>query len=76
MTLQQAEIKLKEKYPQKKIIAGGDYDEDHYVIEAVDTDKDPSDQVDPYFGVDKKTGEISNFMPDDLEKFINCLYSK
>lgn len=73
MTSEQAVLLFKEKNPNLKFRKIGDYDDKHFVIEATKSFED-SMEVDPYYSVDKKTGEIAPFSPaEDLEKFISIM---
>lgn len=73
MTIKEALNIFSKKYPDKKIVASGNYDNDWFLIEAIDP-SGGDDQIDPYYGVSKKDGSVSNYCPDDLEKMIDCLY--
>lgn len=66
---EQAEKLLGDKYPKLIITKIVDYDDDHYVIEAVKSLEEPDYNL-PYYGVDKNTGEITSFSPgEDLDYF-------
>lgn len=66
MTREDAGKLVQKKYPKRRIGAIGDEGE-HFIVTAVDPKNE--DEIDPYFAVDKKTGEITNYMPEDLIEF-------
>ncbi len=66
-------FKLKYSYVIEDII---DYDSDWYIF-AVIKDKNNIDFNDPYYALNKSTGEIVNFSPaDDMLKFVKALRTK
>lgn len=68
MTIEEAQKQLEQKYPNLTVVRGVDYDKEHYVFSAPASDE----ELDPFYGVDKKTGEITHFSPeDDLEHFLD-----
>ena len=71
ITLEQAKELLIKKYPKLQITKAVDYDDEHYVIEAVE-DLEKTDYNSPYYGVDKNTGEVTSFSPGaDLDYFFD-----
>lgn len=70
MTLEEAKKIIKLKYPKRKIGAVGDEGE-HFIVEAAD----PSiaDEIDPYFAVEKKTGKITYYVPEDIIEFADMM---
>ena len=73
MTINNAKNLFMRKNPDLTVTDIFDYDDDHFVLVAV---KDPSrnDWIDPYYYVDKKTGETGAFcIGDDFEKFANLM---
>lgn len=49
-----------------------DWDDKHYVVVAMPNDG--KDYFDPYYGLDKITGEITTFSPgSNLEKFLDLM---
>ena len=64
--------RFRQKYPNLRVLSIVDYDQNHYVVEAVDK-KNKVDYNDPFYGVHKVTGQISYFTPAfDPEKFIEA----
>lgn len=50
-----------------------DYDETHFVIEAVES-LDTANYNSPYYGVDKRTGKVTSFIPSlDLDAFFEAV---
>jgi len=66
MTKEEAVRIVRKAQPKRKIGAVGD-EGAHFIVTAVDPKNE--DEIDPYFAVDKKTGEITNYMPEDLIEF-------
>lgn len=66
MTKEEAIEIFMKKHSGRKVNRVGDEGK-HYIIDATDPSKE--DEVDPFFAVDKKTGEITNYFPEDLIKF-------
>lgn len=68
MTIEEAQKQLEKRYPNLTVVRGVDYDKEHYVFSAPTSDE----ELDPFYGVDKRTGEITHFSPeDDLEHFLD-----
>ena len=64
---------VKKAEPTRTITACCDYDGDHYVVTAL---SDPSKfgENDPFFAVNKKTGEVTEFTPGaDIPKFSEAM---
>lgn len=70
MTKEQAINVIQKKYPGRNIAAVGDEGK-HFIIDAPDPKIE--DEIDPYFAVDKKTGEITNYAPGDLIAFAEMM---
>lgn len=66
MTVDEARKLVKKKYPNRQIGAVGDEGK-HFIVVAIDPKN--NDEIDPYFAVDKKTGEITNYLPEDIIEF-------
>lgn len=67
---------FKRQFPKLVVTRVIDYDTIHYVVEAVRDLKVP-DYNCPYYGVDKRTGEITSFIPTfDLDEFFNALETR
>lgn len=61
------------KFPNLTVTRCIDYDKRHFVIEAVE-DTTATDHNSPYYGVDKKTGKITGFVPAlDLDAFFDAV---
>lgn len=60
---------FKKQFPKLIVTRVIDYDSDHYVLEAVN-DLNATDYNCPYYGVNKRTGKITSFIPTfDLDTF-------
>lgn len=69
MTVLEASRKLQQAHPELYITDGVDYDEDLFVFTAVD-DPSATQYDDPFYSVNKRTGEIKPFLPIlNLKKF-------
>lgn len=67
---------FEKEFPKLTILKCVDYDEEHYVIEAVE-DVDATDYNSPYYGVDKKTGKVTSFIPSmDLDAFFEAVENR
>jgi len=70
---EQAKLLVGKKYPDLEVVKVMDYDDLHFVVETSDGHTD-SMSMDPYYGVDRKTGEVTSFSPSaDIEKFFEML---
>ena len=77
ITPKQALNNVKAKNPGQIIAFGINYSDSHYVFGLRNKNLfDTSGDTEPYFAVDKKTGEVSNFIPDDYAKFFSALQSR
>lgn len=64
------------KHPNLTITRCIDYDEDHYVLEAV-KNLNAENYGDTFFGVDKNSGEITGFLPAlEIDYFFEALESR
>lgn len=60
---------FEKKMPSRKVIAAAGFDSTHYLFEAPESENEV-DYNDPYFLMDKNTGEISGYLPtNELAKF-------
>ena len=76
ITLKDAIKALDKKWPGLTVVDAIDYDEKYYVLTAVENPKEV-DYNDPYYAVDKKTGDVYSFDPtSDLPKFARASYEK
>ena len=67
---------FKKKHPNLTVTMVIDYDKDHYVVEAL-KDSTKVDYSDPFYGVNKHTGQVSYFTPAfDLDAFTDALENK
>lgn len=67
---------LRKKAPELTIIKAVDYDSKYYLFSAVENPNEP-DFNDPYYVVDKNTGEVYSFSPmKELPKFLTALHTK
>lgn len=61
------------KFPTLVVTRCIDYDERHFVIEAVEN-VDVPNYINPYYGVDKDTGKVTGFIPTlDLDAFFDAV---
>lgn len=61
------------KFPALTVTRCIDYDKRHFVIEAVE-DTTAANYNSPYYGIDKKTGKITGFVPAlDLDAFFDAV---
>lgn len=68
--------KFKREFPELTITRVLDYDKRHFVVEAVKS-LDISDYNCPYYGVDKRTGKITSFIPTfDLDAFFDAIENR
>ena len=73
MNEEQAVELFKKKKSNLHFVRIGDYDEKHYVVAALQNENS-TDEIDPYYGIDKETGEITPFSPgEDIEKFVAAM---
>ena len=64
---------FKKKFPKLIITRCIDYDSEHFVVEAVEN-VSASNYNDPYYGVDKRSGKITSFIPSlDLDAFFEAI---
>ena len=69
----QAAAAVKTKYPERTVTGVYDYDNEHYIVEAVENVKEV-DYDAPYYGVAKSDGKVTCFSPgEDFEKFFKAL---
>ena len=69
MNYKQAIIAFRKKFPKLTVTRCIDYDKEHYVVEALENVNVPNYNS-PYYGVDKRTGKITGFIPAfDIEGF-------
>lgn len=59
--------KVRKKHPDLTIRAITSYDSKYWIVVATPDRKDG--HMDPYYAVDKTTGQVFYFAPDDLVKF-------
>lgn len=71
MTPQEAYAAFNKKYSKLTVTECIDYDKDHYVFVAVENPNEV-DYGDPYYGVNKRNGEVSYFAPDDIEEWLDA----
>lgn len=73
MIFEDAIKRFKSQFPELIVLRCIDYDDKHFVIEAVEN-LDITDYNDPYYGVDKDTGEVTGFIPSlDLDAFFDAV---
>lgn len=73
ITVTEATNIFSKKNPTLTITKAVDYDENYYLIEAMEHPNKPN-YGDPYFGVSKKDGSIFNYSPaGDLMKFTKAM---
>ena len=73
ITSQEAMKTFESKNPKLTITMCIDYDKNHYVIEAVEN-LDSSEPNGSFYGVDKRNGEITGFVPAlDLDEFFDAM---
>lgn len=73
MDFSEAIKKFKREFPELTITRVLDYDKRHFVVEAVKS-LDTSDYNCPYYGVDKRTGKVTSFIPTfDLDEFFDAI---
>ena len=64
------------KFPKLTVVRCVDYDNEHYVIEAV-KDVNAVDYNDPFYAVDKRNGEVTLFVPGlDLDAFFEAVENR
>ena len=62
-----------DQFPKLMVTRVIDYDNQHYVVEAV-RNVNVADYNSPYYGVDKKSGKITSFIPSiDLDAFFEAM---
>ena len=66
MTENEAVSLFKRQLPDLVIGAIGD-EGAHYILEAINPEL--TGEIDPYYAIDKRTGEISYYVPDDIISF-------
>ena len=73
MTFNDAIAKFTSKFPELTATLVIDYDKDHFVIEAL-KNIDVADYNSPYYGVDKRNGNVTSFIPQlDLDAFFEAV---
>lgn len=73
MTAKEAYSSFMKKHPGLTVTEAAEYDDKYFLFVAVE-DPDRIDYGDPFYLIDRKTGEIKNFSPiDDLDKFEEAL---
>lgn len=73
ITAQQAARQLKKIHPERTITMCLDYDNKHYIFEAL-IDPKKTDYDAPFYAVDKSSGKVTCFSPaEDLDKFFDAL---
>lgn len=66
---------LRRKYPQRRPTQFIDYDNDWFLIAAVEGNSMDFDS--PYFAINKQSGVIKTYSPiDDLEKFTDAIQNR
>lgn len=76
MSLTEAKMHLKMKYPSRQVMQAIDYDDSWYLLMAVE-DPESIDYDSPWYAVNKRTGDVRTFNPiDQLEKFTDALYNR
>jgi hypothetical protein len=64
------------KFPNLTITRCVDYDQFHFVIEAVEN-VNVANYNDPYYSVDKRSGKITSFIPTlDLDAFFEAVENR
>jgi len=58
--------------PGMSIISSVNYNQDYYVFALAKDSKNPGYDS-PYYAVNKKTGEIVGFVPDDLIEYLDAV---
>ena len=67
---------FKKKYPELTVTLFIDYDQEHFVVEAV-KDFNAVDYSDPFYGIDKRSLQVSCFSPAyDADRFLNAIKYK
>ena len=76
ITVKEAVNEVKNKTGYEFIIKVKDYDQNHYVVEAIPKKNElPEPGIQTTFGVDKNTGKVTSFylIPGEtLEKYLAC----
>jgi len=73
ISAKQAAQQVKKAYPKLTVTMVLDYDDKHFVVEAVESTKE-TDYNAPYYGVEKSSGKVTCFTPaEDFDKFFDAL---
>ena len=65
------------KYPNLHIIKIIDYDNNRFVVCAVENTEDNVNEMDPFYSIDKATKNIIRFSPmENIEKFSRLMFNK
>lgn len=64
--------KISKAYPNMSITSAVNYNDEYYVFALTKDPKNPGVD-DPYYAVNKKTGAIVGFVPDDLIEYLDAL---
>lgn len=65
------------KYSNLHVIKIVDYDSNRFVVCAVENVEDNSNEMDPFYSIDKTTKNIVRFSPmEDIEKFSRLMFNK
>lgn len=76
MNFKQAIKIFEERFPKIKVLKCIDYDNNHYILEAVEN-PDIVDYNLPYYAIDKVSGKITSFIPTfDLDSFFNAVENR
>lgn len=76
MKFEQAIKTFSAKFPKLTVVRCVDYDNEHYVIEAV-KDVNGVDYNDPFYAVDKRNGTVTSFIPGlDLDTFFEAVENR
>ena len=66
-----AESIFKKEKPGIEILKVYDYDDEHYLVSTIAKEKR---KMDTFYGVDKNTGEITNYSPTgDMNHFLDVI---
>ena len=76
MNFKQAIETFSAKFPKLIVVRCIDYDNEHFVIEAV-KDVNGDDYNNPFYAVDKRDGKVTSFIPGlDLDAFFDAVENR